>query len=441
MPAKAVFTEKSTLRHVVVMSLTSAVGLMSIFIVDLVDILFLSMLDEKEIIAAVGFASSIMFFMISLALAVSIAGVALVSRAIGQGERELAKRRATNILVFGALLSLTIIWLLSPNIDSMLSFLGATGRTLELGTSYLNIILLGLPAVMISIIGSGLMRAVGDAKRAMYATAITGLVNAVLDPIFIFTFGLELEGAAVASLIARFSSLIIAYHSLVRTHNLLGNFDWLYLYQDLRSLLKIILPTMLANISSPLANAIVTEHISKFGDDAVAAYAIIGRMIPVMFAGLFALSSAIGPIIGQNYGAANFARIQQTIRSAILYSFIYSVLVCWGLYNAKHWLVDLFNTTDQTAEIIYFFSTYIAFCFFFQSLLFIAIAVFNNLGSPKTSAWLNFGRATLGTWPLILVFGWLFEAQGVFIGQAIGSIIFGCLGLSLSKQYIVKIRS
>jgi len=439
MPPKAVFTEKSTLHHVVVMSATGALGLISMFMVDLIDIFFLSMLDQKEIIAAVGFASSIMFFMISLALAVSISGVALISKAIGLGDKELAKRRAINVLVFGTLLSFFIVWLIAPKIPHLLLFLGAAGRTLDLATSYLQITILGLPAIMIGMVGAGIMRAVGDAKRAMYATFITGVVNAILDPIFIFVFDLGLDGAAIASLIARFSTLIIVYYGVVRIHKMLGQFDWLYFYQDLRSLLKIALPTMLANMSSPLANAIVTEHIAEFGDDAVAAYAIIGRVIPVVFAGLFALSAAVGPILGQNYGAGNFVRMQQTITSAILYSLVYSLLVCWGLYSVQFWFVELFNATQKTAILIHFFSTYITFSFFFQSLLFIAIAAFNNLGSPKTSAWLNFGRATVGTWPLIVIFGWLFDAEGIFIGQALGSIIFGCIGLILAKRHIKRL--
>lgn len=440
MPPSAVFTEKSTLRHVVVTSVTGALGLISIFMVDLVDIFFLSMLDQKEIIAAVGFASSVMFFMISLALAVSITGVALISKAIGRDHHKLAKQRATNILVFGFLLSIFLVWFMAPNLPYILLFLGAEGRTLDLATVYLQINLYSVPALMVGIVGSGIMRAVGDARRAMYATLISGIVNAILDPLFIFAFGLGLEGAAIASLIARFSMLFIVYHGVVRVHNMLSPFDWLYFMQDIKCMTKLVVPTMLANMSSPLANAIATEHMAEFGDDAVAAYAIIGRIIPVVFAGLFSLSSAIGPILGQNYGAKNFIRMRKTINSALLYSLMYSLLLCWVVYQFQFSLVHLFNAEDQVAELILFFATYITFSFFFQSLLFIAFSVFNNLGKPSTSAWLNFGRATLGTWPFILFFGWLFEAQGVLLGQAVGSIVFGCIGFILAQRHLDRLE-
>lgn len=440
MPLEASFTSGSTLRHVVVMSATGALGLMSMFMVDLIDILFLSMLDQKEVVAAVGFASSIMFFTISIGIAVSVSATAMVSRAVGRGDREQAQRRATNVLVFGVLLSLLIVYFLMPRIPHLLYFLGANGITLDLATSYLEISILGMPAIMVGMIGSGIMRALGDAKRAMYATLISGLVNAVLDPIFIFALGMGLDGAAIASLIARCSMVAIAYYGLVHVHQTLSRFDWLYFWQDLKKIVWITFPAMLTNMSSPLANAIVTEHMATFGDDAVAAYSIIGRIIPVVFGGLFALSGAVGPILGQNYGANNFARMQQTLTSAVIYSLSYCLLLCWLLYALQFWLVDVFSAGPETASLISFFATYISFSFFFQSLLFIGIATFNNLGSPKTSAWLNFARATLGTWPLIIFFGWFFDARGIFIGQALGSIIFGCIAFTLARRYIVALE-
>jgi len=436
MPNQAKLTQGSTFKHVVYMSATGALGLMCMFLVDLVDMLFLSMLDEKEAVAAVGFASTIMFFTISLSIAVSISATALVSRAIGEGQIELAKRRAVNVLVFGTLFSLVVVWLLWPNIAFILSYIGATGRTLELSTEYLQILIIGMPAIMIGMIGSGIMRALGDARRAMYATLIGGLINAVLDPIFIFALDMGVQGAAIASLIARFSMVAVSYYGVVHVHKMLGRFDLMDFIKDVKPMCVIAVPAMLTNLSSPLANAIVMEHASSFGDDAVAAVAIIGRIIPGIFGGVFALSGAVGPMLGQNYGAGRFDRMHSTISSAVIYAFGYCLLLCIILFQLQDWLVATFNATQASADIIRFFATFVSFSFFFQSLLFIAIAVFNNLGKPLNSTLLNFGRATLGTWPLITFFALFMGAQGILFGQAIGSVIFGCLGFYMAKNYI-----
>jgi len=440
MPGSGILTQGSTFKHVVSMSLMGALGLMCIFLVDLVDMLFLSMLDEKEAVAAVGFSSAIMFFTISLSIAVSISATALVSKAIGEGNIELAKSRAVHVLAFGIFFSTAVVWLLWSNIPHILLFVGATGRTLDLATGYLQILVLGMPAVMVSMIGSGIMRALGDARRAMYATLVGGLINAILDPILIFAFGLGVQGAAIASLIARFSMVAVSYYGVVKIHKMLGEFDLMDFFKDVKPIAMIAVPAMLTNMSSPLANAIVMAHTASFGDDAVAAVAIIGRVIPVIFGGVFALSGAVGPILGQNYGAGRFDRMHSTINSAVIYAFGYCLILCVVLYQLQDWLVVVFSATKGTADLIRFFATFVSFSFFFQSLLFIGIAVFNNLGRPLNSTLLNFGRATLGTWPLIVVFSWFMGAEGILFGQAIGSIIFGYLGLSMAKKYIAELE-
>ena len=440
MPKQAKLTQGSTLKHVSIMSFTGALGLMAMFLVDLVDMLFLSMLDEREAVAAVGFASTIMFFTVSISIAVSIAATALVARAIGEGDYELAKRRATNVLGIGVIFSSMVVWFLWPKIPDLLMFLGANFRTLDLATSYLQILLLGMPAVMVGMIASGIMRALGDARRAMYATLVCSVINAVLDPILIFVFGLGVDGAAIASLLARFSMVAVSYYGVVTVHRMLGQFDLVESAKDLKPIAKIAVPAMLTNMSSPLANAIVMGYAAQFGDHAVAGIAIVGRIIPVVFGGLFALSGAVGPILAQNYGAGHFQRMHNAMTSAVVYALGYCILLCSTLYMSQHFLITIFNATDDTARLIRFFATYGSFSFFFQSLLFIAIAVFNNLGRPLSSTLLNFGRATIGTWPLIVFFGWIMGAEGIILGQAIGSVIFGCVGFVMARRYLNKLE-
>ncbi|CUB02966.1 MATE family efflux transporter [Marinomonas fungiae] len=440
MPKQATLTKGSTFKHVSIMSFTGALGLMAMFLVDLVDMLFLSMLGEREIVAAVGFASTVMFFTVSISIAVSISATALVARAMGQGDIELAKRRATNVLGIGIVFSSLVVWFLWPHIPEVLYFLGANLRTLDLATGYLQILLLGMPAVMIGMIASGIMRALGDARRAMYATLVCSLVNAVLDPILIFVFGLGIHGAAIASLLARFSMVAVSYYGVVKVHRMLGQFDLVECVKDLKPIALIAVPAMLTNMSSPLANAIVMEYAADFGDHAVAGIAIVGRIIPVVFGGLFALSGAVGPILAQNYGARQFQRMHNAMSSAVIYALVYCLFLCTALYLAQDFLVSIFNASEETASLIHFFATYGSFSFFFQSLLFIAIAVFNNLGRPLSSTLLNFGRATLGTWPLIALFGWLMGADGIIVGQAVGSVIFGCIGFVMARRYLHELE-
>ena len=101
MAEQAKFLSGNLFRHITTMSVTASIGLMAIFLVDFVDMLFISMLGKAELAAAVGYAGAILFFTTSLGIGVSIAAGATVGRAIGAGYEDLASRRATSALIYG----------------------------------------------------------------------------------------------------------------------------------------------------------------------------------------------------------------------------------------------------------------------------------------------------------------------------------------------------
>ena len=148
----------------------------------------------------------------------------------------------------------------------------------------------------------------------MVATVYGGLANAALDPLLIFGAGWDLTGAAIATVIARFVIAGTALVPVVRHH---GGFDrpsTASLLPDARPIAVIALPAILTQLTTPVGPASVTRAVAGFGADAVAGVAIIGRMTPVAFGVIFALAGAIGPIIGQNYGAGDMVRVRQAFR-------------------------------------------------------------------------------------------------------------------------------
>ena len=206
MAAAAKFTTGSPLRHVVVMTTTGSIVLMAVFAVDLANLFYISILGVKELAAAVGFAGAVLFFQISLCIGLTIGAGAIVARAIGAGERERARRLAGSSLVWMGLVTVAIGLLTVPLLDPILSALGAHGETKQFAISYLRIVSPSLPLLGIGMCLSALLRAVGDARRAMNVTLFAGLATAVLDPILIFGFGLELDGAAISAVVSRIAT-------------------------------------------------------------------------------------------------------------------------------------------------------------------------------------------------------------------------------------------
>lgn len=296
---QAKFLEGNLTQHIVTMSLTSAVGFIALFVVDLVDMLFISMLGIDELAAAVGFAGSILFMTTSIGIGMGIAGGALVARSLGEDKPELATEMLTHVLIVGVAFAIVFASVVFANLEGLTALIGATGETQQLAISYLQIMIPSMPVLMVGIVGSAALRSHGAAKLSMIVMLVAGLVNAVLDPIFIFVLDMGLEGAAWASVASRIAVAGMAVWYIVRRY---GGFTGLSLGavgRDLRPIAAIAIPAMLANVAAPIGGAYVTRAAAEFGEAAVAGMAIIGRVTPIAFALIFVMSGAIGPIIGQ----------------------------------------------------------------------------------------------------------------------------------------------
>lgn len=437
----AKYTQGSILRHLLVMSGSATVGLITLFISDLVDMYFLSLLGEVTIAAAVGFAGSILFFTTSICIGLMVATAALVSTNIGAGDHQVTRRSITECFISTLLIicpATLLIWL---GIPSILSFLGAEGRAFELAQQYLVIIIPSMPLLAMAMTAGGIMRAQGDAKGAMWITSIGGIVNALLDPLFIFGLNMGIEGAAVATVISRVAMLAFGYYRIVYRYKLLGKVQLKDFQNQFLQYTKTAMPAVLTNLSTPIGIAIVTYAMAKFGDSAVAGNAIISRIQPVAFAGLFALSGVVGPIAGQNLGAKRIDRVFTTLFDAVRLILIYCMITAALLWLAKPLIVPLFKASDEANELVFLFCSGLSLMFIFNGLTMVTNAMFNNLGVAHYSTILNMLRATVGTIPFVSLGGWLGGAEGILWGLFCGYTIFGLIGLWLAHRFISKLDS
>jgi len=291
-----------------------------------------------------------------------------------------------------------------------------------------------LPLLLIGMVGGAILRAHGDAKRAMTATIVGAIVNAVLDPILIFGFGLELQGAAWASVAARAAIGVSALVPIVRYYGGFGRPDLASMMPDLRPVLIIAFPAILTQLATPIGQAYVTRAMSTFGEDAVAGMAIVGRLTPIGFAVIFALSGAIGPIIGQNFGAGHQDRVRRAFRDGMVFTGAVVVIVSALLFAARPLLEMLFDLDGQARTLVFLFAGPLSLLWFFNGMIFVSNAACNNMGHPFYSTLLNWGRHTVGTIPFVIVFSAWFGAGGVLIGQAVGGILFGAIALIVALR-------
>lgn len=424
------------MRHVVVMSFTSSIGIMAIYVVDLIDIFFISLLGADEMTAAAGYGSTILFFVSAINIGLSVAAGSLVARALGSGQKARAKEITTACVAISAATGIVIPILLLPVLHHPLAWLGAPEYIAELAQIYLWIILPTsiLSGMSMSLVAS--LRSYGDAKRAMYPSLAGAVVNLVFDPILIFGLGLGLQGAATATVMARMMTFAVAYYYCVKTRDAVAPFRAETVLKHARSIFRYALPAVFASIAAPIGQAILLRFMAKFGTEAVASIAIVGRVSPVVFSVINALTGTIGPIIGQNAGAGLHSRVRQAYFDSLKFLFVYVAVAIALLALLDNHIVDAFHATGLTRELLLMFFGPYAIIAFFNGAVFISNAAFNNLGHPDYSPKLNWVKSTVGLYPFLAAGAAIGGAVGVAYGLLANAMFFAAIATFMTLRII-----
>jgi len=432
------FTQGPTMRHVLAMSLTSGIGLIALFLVDFLSLMYVSWLGSTEKTAAVSFASVVLFFLISTNIALMIAISAVASKALGAGQRAEARRVAGSGVAVAAVSGAVTAILALLFLDPTLATLGARGETASLARLYLAIALPTNPLLAVGMAYSAVLRAAADARRAMWVTLSGGIATAILDPILIFGLRLDLVGAALSMLLSRIVYVAIGYSGAVVRHDLVARPSLAALGRDLLPLAGVALPAALTNLATPFANALIARIVAAYGVSAIAAFGVLDRVVPLAFGGLFALAGAIGPVLGQNWGARLYPRMQRVLNDAAICTLVYVGAMWLLLVLGREIVVAAFHLTGEAAAIVRFYCLVSGPGWMCLGLLFCANSAFNNLGFPLRATAFNWGRATLGTLPFALIGAAYGGPQGVIAATLAASSIFG-IGAMLAARASVTL--
>ena len=434
------FLHGSTMSHVIRMTLTGMLGLTFMFVVDLANLFWISRFGDERMVAALGFAWNVQFFSISVGIGLMIGATALVSKAIGQGKREEARKFAIGCMATGVFIQALIALLIVIFRAQIVRITGATGETALLAERFLMISVPTLPLMAIGMIGSAILRSEGDAYRAMFVTMSAGLVAMVADPILIIWFQLGLDGAAINTGLSRLVSTSIALMSVIKVHNLLARLNMSIIRLSIIPFLIIALPAILTQLSGPFASFLVTRAMAEFGDSAVAGLSVVNRLSVVAFGGIFSLSAAIGGIFGQNYGAQMYERIKSTYWNGIIFCFIYTLVAWLVLALCTEWIIEIFLLGPLGSDVVKSFNYLAAGGFLFSGLIFVSSSVFNNLGRPIYSTIMTWSRDGLVMFPAVIIGASIFGATGVVYGNALAAVAVGLPSCFLGWSFIRKLN-
>jgi len=426
---------------IVKMALPMMAALAGMFVFNLTDTFFIGQLGKDQL-AALTFTFPVIIFFVSLALGIGTGTSALVSRAIGEGNQQKVKRLTTDSLLLIFIISLIVVIIGLLTIDTLFSFLGATGQILEYVKQYMQIWYVGIIFVMIPMVGNNAIRATGDTKTPSKIMLVAVTANVILDPLLIFGLGpfpaLGIEGAAWATLISRAITLVAALHILEHREKMIS-----FQYPGLNAIkesfvqiLKIGMPTAVTRILFPVGTGIITKMIASYGTAAVAAFGVASRIEILAISPLMALSSVIGPFIGQNAGANLYKRIKTSVNGSNRFVFVYG-LAAWGIISLlAPKLIALFNQETDVISIgthyLYIMPAAIAFI----GLVTISTTTLNVLHRPIKSGLLSIIQMFVLYIPLSLLLTSFFDLTGIFIAYVISYSTIGIVSVIINSKEI-----
>ena len=296
---------------------TIAMGVNALY--NLVDTIFIGRGVGSLAIGGVGIAFPIQILIVAVALLVGLGSSSVISRMLGRGEEERAARAVGNALLMIFILAGILAGLGLVFMEPLLQILGSTDDIRGYAREYLTVILPGAPFLATAIASTHIVRSEGRAKTAMIIMLIGAGLNIILDPIFIFGLGLGVRGAAMATILAQFTSFLFAMGFYLTGRSAVPvRLRHIRLQWDvIPEVTAIGLAAFVRQFGQSFFIIIVNNALRAFGDElAISAFGVINKLLLFALMPLVGVAQGFQPIAGYNYGARNMSRVRDAVRIA-----------------------------------------------------------------------------------------------------------------------------
>lgn len=403
----------------------AAVGILSIVLYNVVDTIFVGRWVGPLGIAAVGVIGPITFLIASTGMAIGVGGASIISRALGADDEERAWKTFGNLITLTAGLSTAAIALGFAFEAPIIRAFGAKGDIFPHASLYYRILLTGLPFLAFAMMANNVIRAEGQARVAMMTMVVPGVVNIVLDPIFIRVLGLGLAGAAWATVIAYASSaayalwFYLAGRSELRFSPAFLRLEW----PLVRETFTIGVTTWARQASQSALALAVNNMLFKFGGEtAITSFTIISRIQMVAFIPLFGLVQGFMPIAGYNFGARIYARVRRTLGTSMGAGTVLSGLIFGIIVWAAHPVVSIFSTdaalvadTVRPLRIVMLATPILG-------VQLLGAAYFQAIGKALPALFLTLTRQVIFLIPLVVALPGWFGLDGIWVSFPIAEM-------------------
>ncbi|WFU54437.1 MATE family efflux transporter [Bradyrhizobium pachyrhizi] len=423
------------------LALPSVVGLSTNALQQAVNAIFVGSLGAQAI-AAVGMTLPIVVLLTAVGQGIGVGTASFISRHLGAGEYLEASRGASTALAVAAPIGIMLTVALLFNLRGIFVALGATSTIMPVALDYAATLLFGYTLMLLNIVNGFIVRAEGNTRFSMWTMITAFVLNAVLDPAFIFLLDLGVRGAALATLASQIAamSLYIAYFANLRGIVVLRASRISLRAERIRRLALIGAPATMSSILATIAFMLLYRAAAPFGDDFIAAVGIAVRLLTIGALPITGFCLGSQAVLGFGWGSRDFARVLKTAKFILSMTVALSVAYSAAVVIFARPLVRLFSDSEKVTEIAV--TTCIVFHLFFglfgiQSFV---TAMLQSFGRARLSAVVSLARQGYLFIPAVMLFPVISGFNGLLASQAIAELGAGIIALFVMLHQFAELR-
>ncbi|WP_315118642.1 MATE family efflux transporter [uncultured Clostridium sp.] len=407
---------------------------------NLADGVWVSKLGSVQF-GATSFVWPVNFLFISLGIGLSIAGTSLLSQLIGASKYKEANKYASQLIVMSLICSICfaiIGYIVSPFV---IKLMGGTGELGEYSNIYLKITFLDMPFTFLFFNFNSIMNAQGNTVTPTILSAISAIVNVVLDPIFIFTFNMGIAGAAIATLLSKAILAIAGLYVLMNSSTMIKpNFkNFKFNKEIIKSIVDVALPSSIGQSGSALGFIVLNSFIVSYGNATIAAFGMVNRITSLVMQPAMGVGTALTSIVGQNLGCDQIDRAKEAFIKSLKLTVSFSIVGCVFLIWKDKEIINFFIQSRDSQEVISQGITYLQYISFSMPLMGIFSVlqgIFQGSGHTKYSMAMEIGRLWFVRLPMILMFKYFTTVgpSGIWFSMSFSNLIICLYGFAIYRK-------
>ena len=421
-------------------------ALIAIFSFEAVDLFFIGQLGDAPL-AAVAFTLPVIWLSYGIGIGFEAGAASCVSRAVGKGNHNQARRLTTDTAVLGAMVALLICFLGLATIGPVFRLLGAPTELMPQIHAYMGVWYWVHPIDVALWTCLASIRARGNALLESKIIVASATLNLILDPIFIFgLFGfprLEIQGAALATLV---SVAVMFCYTIWHLHSHLKVFapiiaPFKEILASWKHMLAIGIPAIVTNAIIPLSSAIVIAMVADYGVDAVAGFGIAMRLEPTALIPFYALSAVSSPFFGQNFGAGRFDRLLEARRIIMRFSLGLGLVLAIVMSLFAKPIAGLFSDSETIQTVAANYVWIVSWSWGAYGIVMSVNAGFNGSGRPLPGVLISTLRVIIVFLPLAFLGRWLLGLNGLFVASSLANLSVGAIAYMWIGKHITDKQS